>query len=103
MCVRDTPSEIGNAQSVQRISQLRGRGGLEPGPGGIGFGAPNHPGGLEGANVGSLRSGRRAQVLLTLIAGTALFIISRGERVVEYSEEGNAKRLRAPPDTGRLA
>lgn len=76
---------------------------MKPGPGGIGFGSLNNPGGLEGANEGSLKSGRRAQVLLTLIAGTALFVISRGERVVESLEEGAARRHREPPISGRSA
>ena len=102
MCIPHAPRKLGNASSVQRISQLRGRGGLAAGPGGIGFGAPSNPGGLEGANAGSVRSGKVAQALITVIAGAALFVFSRGKSTGEYDEERAARRLaNAPPSGGR--
>ena len=84
--------KLGNAHSVKRISQLRGRGGLDPGPGGLGFGAAHNPGGLEGANAGSVGSGKRAQAFLTLVAGAALLVLSRAKPTGEYEVARGAER-----------
>ena len=94
-------ASMGNSQSVKRISQLRGRGGLEPGPSGIGYGAGMNPGGLEGANSGSVRQGQAATVLLTLIAGAALFVFSTAKPTREHerrraAEHRTVDRLEPP-------
>ena len=68
---------MGNSTSVARISRLRGRGGLEPGAGGLGFGSRANPGGLEGANPNMLGPSRVARVVIGAISGVALLALVR--------------------------
>jgi hypothetical protein len=65
---------------------------LDPGPGGLGFGAAHNPGGLEGANAGSVGSGKRAQAFLALVAGAALLVLSRAKPTGEYEVARGAER-----------
>ena len=87
---------MGNASSVSRIAKLAGRGGIEPGPHGLGFGARSNPGGLEGGNPAQVSLGARS--LMAVIAGVALLALSRAAATgnVHTERVQRAPPLRAP-------